>query len=177
MKAFFSCKPSSQFTAVGWFAKPASYSAWYKKSPERSPVNIRPVRFEPCAPGANPRINSSAWGSPKAGTGLPQYSQSRNARRFSRATFSRYATSRGHFRHSIISFSSIAKGFLRSVIAVRVYTDRPCAGEALNREKEKLFGAANQTIGFAPGNVVLKKRSVIAVFSHSHVNFPQPRHS
>ena len=29
----------------------------------------RPVRFEPCAPGASPRIRTRAPGSPKLGTG------------------------------------------------------------------------------------------------------------
>src|SRR5436309_3088963 len=40
---------------------------------------------------------------PKLGTGRPQYSQSRNRRTFSRATRSRYSTSRGQRRHSMIS--------------------------------------------------------------------------
>ena len=32
----------------------------------------RPVRFEPCAPGASPITSTRALGSPKPGTGLPQ---------------------------------------------------------------------------------------------------------
>src|SRR5262245_39274376 len=41
--------------------------------------------------------------SPKLGTGLPQYSQSRKRRTFSRATSSRYCTRRGQRRQSTIS--------------------------------------------------------------------------
>src|SRR5208282_1265997 len=63
--------------------------------PDASPVKGRPVRLEPWAPGARPMISTRASGSPKPGTGLPQYSQSRYAWRFSRATCSRYATRRG----------------------------------------------------------------------------------
>ena len=37
----------------------------------------RPVRFEPCAPGARPIIRTRAAGSPNPGTGFPQYSWSR----------------------------------------------------------------------------------------------------
>src|SRR5438132_963016 len=55
---------------------------------------MRPVRFAPCAAGASPTISTRALGSPNAGTGRPQYSQSRYAARFSRATRSRYSTSR-----------------------------------------------------------------------------------
>src|SRR5262249_48952631 len=65
------------------------------KFPDESPVNGRPVRFDPCAPGASARTMTCALGSPKPGTGFPQYSHSRYARRFSRAIFSRYSTSRG----------------------------------------------------------------------------------
>ena len=44
-------------------------------------MNIRPVRFPPCAAGARPTTASDASGGPNPGTGLPQYSQSWNARR------------------------------------------------------------------------------------------------
>ena len=40
------------------------------KFPEASPVNGRPVRLEPCAPGASPRMSTAALGSPKPGNGL-----------------------------------------------------------------------------------------------------------
>ena len=66
-------------------------------------MKIRPVRFPPCAAGASPTISTRAAGSPNPGTGRPQYASSRNAARFSRATSSRHATSRGHARHSTIS--------------------------------------------------------------------------
>src|SRR6185312_8176893 len=42
------------------------------------------------------------------GTGLPQYVQSMYARFFSRATFSRHATSRGQRRHAVTSRFSVA---------------------------------------------------------------------
>lgn len=43
-----------------------------------------------------------AFGSPKIGTALPQYSCEEYAARFSRATCSRHSTKRGHRRHSTI---------------------------------------------------------------------------
>ena len=46
-------------TDVGWFAKPASWSARKSQSPLRSPVNIRPVRLPPCAAGARPTTTST----------------------------------------------------------------------------------------------------------------------
>jgi hypothetical protein len=92
---------------VGWFASPALLSARKSQSPLRSPVNIRPVRFPPWAAGARPTTSMRAFGSPKPGSGFPQYAESRKAARFSRATLSRYATSRGHLRQPTISrFSS-----------------------------------------------------------------------
>jgi len=101
----FRVNPSSLFDEEGWLANPARCSAAYKKLPDESPVNMRPVRFEPCAPGASPTTNRRAWWSPNPGTGLPQYSQSRYALRRFRATSSRQATSRGHLRHWITSLS------------------------------------------------------------------------
>jgi hypothetical protein len=44
------------------------------------------VRFAPCAAGASPTTSNRASGSPKPGTGLPQYVQSANSRFLSRAT-------------------------------------------------------------------------------------------
>ena len=76
---------------VGWEAKPVSQSARKRKSPERSPVNIRPVRLPPWAAGARPTTRTSACGSPSGGTGRPIKISSRNARRFTRATFSQYS--------------------------------------------------------------------------------------
>ena len=69
---------------------------------------MRPVRLAPCAAGASPTTTTDACGSPKPGTGRPQYSSSRNAARFSAATCSRHATSRGQARQATISRSSRA---------------------------------------------------------------------
>ena len=55
-----------------------------RKSPERSPVNTRPVRFPLCAAGARPRRKIRAAGSPKPATGRPQYDSPAQAARFSR---------------------------------------------------------------------------------------------
>src|SRR5947209_9854697 len=50
----FSVRPSAASTAIGEFAKPARCIAAYRKSPDRSPVNTRPVRFAPLAAGPSP---------------------------------------------------------------------------------------------------------------------------
>jgi hypothetical protein len=107
----YSSSPSSAVTAVGCEASPMSYSAWYSTSPERSPVNIRPVRFPPCAAGASPTISIRASAGPKPGTGRPQYVQSANAARLVRATSSRQSTSRGQARQPEIRRSRSAKAF------------------------------------------------------------------
>src|SRR5215471_5663090 len=65
---------------------------------------MRPVRFPPCAAGARPMIKSLAPTGPKLGTGRPQYFQSRKRLTLSRATVSRYSTSRGHRQQLTISF-------------------------------------------------------------------------
>ena len=72
MYASVNISPSPRPREVGWLANPARCSAAYRKSPELSPVNMRPVRLAPCAPGARPTIRTRAAGSPKPGTGLPQ---------------------------------------------------------------------------------------------------------
>ena len=54
---------------IGWLAKPARCIAAIRKSPDRSPVNTRPVRLPPCAAGARPRTYTRAAGSPKPGVG------------------------------------------------------------------------------------------------------------
>ena len=54
---------------VGWLAYPARCSAAYSQSPERSPVNIRPVRLVPLAAGARPTMSTRASGSPNDGPG------------------------------------------------------------------------------------------------------------
>jgi len=65
--------PSSRQWLSACVANPVLCSTPYRKSPDLSPVNIRPVRFAPCAPGARPTINTRAAGSPNGGTGFPQY--------------------------------------------------------------------------------------------------------
>ena len=76
MRTPYSSSPSSTLTAVACDASPTSCSAAYSTSPERSPVNIRPVRFPPWAAGASPTISSRASAGPNPGTGRPQYVQS-----------------------------------------------------------------------------------------------------
>jgi len=94
--------PSSRETALGCEANPAACSTGYKKSPEPSPVNGRPVRFDPCAPGASPNASTRAPGSPNEGTGLPQYSHSAYARRFTFATSAQCARSLAQSSHATI---------------------------------------------------------------------------
>ena len=55
----------------GWLAKPARQRARYSHSPDRSPVNMRPVRLAPCAAGARPTTTTFAAGSPNPGTPDP----------------------------------------------------------------------------------------------------------
>jgi len=110
----FKVRPSLRDTAVGWSANPARYSAGYKNPPDASPVNGRPVLFEPCAPGARPTTRIRACGSPNPGTGLPQYSWSLYALRLTRATSSRQATRRSHLRHAMISLlREVSERFIR----------------------------------------------------------------
>ena len=106
-------RPSSRCTEVGWLARPARCMAAKSQSPERSPVNTRPVRLPPWAAGARPRTSTRAAGSPKPGTGRPQYSSPANDARFSRATCSRHATSRGQRRQATTSCSRRARSGAR----------------------------------------------------------------
>src|SRR5699024_7918547 len=87
------------------------------QSPDRSPVNTRPVRFAPCAAGARPTSSSCARGSPNPGAGRPQYGSSANARRRRWATSSRQATSRGHARQTLERASRASR--LRAELASR----------------------------------------------------------
>jgi hypothetical protein len=104
-----SLSPSSRALDVGWLAKPVRDRAANRKSPERSPVNMRPVRFAPCAAGARPSTSRRAEGSPNPGSGRPQYSSPAKQARRSRATSSRHATRRGHRLQSAISAPSSAR--------------------------------------------------------------------
>ena len=101
--------PSSRPTDSSCVASPARCIARYNQSPLRSPVNIRPVLFAPCAAGARPITQTAADGSPKPGTPLPQYSSSRNDARFSSATSSRHCTNRGQVRHAEISAHTLSR--------------------------------------------------------------------
>ena len=67
-----SSSPSPACTDSGWFANPVRYMEPNSQSPERSPVNTRPVRLPPWAAGASPSTYTLASGSPKPGTGRPQ---------------------------------------------------------------------------------------------------------
>ena len=82
-------RPSSRCLESGELANPNLYRAPNSQSALRSPVNIRPVRLPPWAAGASPTINKRACGSPKAGRGLPQYSQLLYMGRRFKATSSR----------------------------------------------------------------------------------------
>ena len=88
-------RPSSAATDVGCDAKPVRYSDANRKSPDRSPVKIRPVRLPPCAAGASPTTRTRAAGSPNPGSGRAQYRWPANRAGGSAAAASRHATSRG----------------------------------------------------------------------------------
>ena len=94
-------------------------------------MNIRPVRLAPCAAGARPTINRRACGSPKPGTGRPQYFSSLYAARFSRAIFSRHSTSLGHLRHRVTSASSSARTISFEVLSINGQV--PQSGHSLDR--------------------------------------------
>src|SRR5215469_15502680 len=74
---------------------------------------MRPVRLAPCAAGASPTIKTRAAGSPKEGTGLPQYVQSRKARRRAAAIREQCSRKRGHSSQRAIaawSWNNFLKG-------------------------------------------------------------------
>ena len=114
-----SMSPSSRRSEAGWLANPDSWSASYSHWPLRSPVNIRPVRLAPWAAGAKPMTTSAAEGSPKAGTGRPQYSSDRYLRTFSIATCSRQATSRGQRRQRVMALCSWSKFMVSPISPLR----------------------------------------------------------
>ena len=60
MKAPSQAQAVAARTEVGWFAKPVRCSEANSQSPERSPVNTRPVRLPPCAAGASPSTYTRA---------------------------------------------------------------------------------------------------------------------
>ena len=73
MYASVRVSPSSARREAGRSARPTSWSAAHRKSPEASPVKTRPVRLPPWAAGASPSSRIRASGSPKPGSGRPQY--------------------------------------------------------------------------------------------------------
>ena len=88
---------------VGWLAKPARCSAPNSQSPERSPVNTRPVRLPPCAAGARPTTTSPRLGVAEAGhRPRPVALAAVAPRRVGGAPASRQATSRGQRRQPVI---------------------------------------------------------------------------
>ena len=96
------------FISYIWLANPARCIARINHVPEPSPVNIRPVRFAPCAAGARPTTRTSARGSPKPGTGFPQYVHPANSGLPAAATRSQYRRSRGHAVHATTSRDTAA---------------------------------------------------------------------
>jgi hypothetical protein len=86
----FSFWPSSMDVLVAIFAIPILCSAPYSQSPDESPVKMRPVRFAPWAPGANPTISNFGLSDPKPGIGFPQYVWSSYDFRLTTATSSRH---------------------------------------------------------------------------------------
>ena len=71
-----------------------------RKSPDRSPVKIRPVRLPPWAAGARPTSRIRAPASPNPGSGRAQYRWPANRSGGFRAAASRHATSRGQRRQA-----------------------------------------------------------------------------
>ena len=69
---------------LGWFASPARCSAANSQSPERSPVNMRPVRLAPWAAGASPSTSIRARRVAEAGDRPPPVLLRWNAARLTR---------------------------------------------------------------------------------------------
>ena len=77
--------------AIGESASPARCIAANNTSPERSPVNTRPVRLPPLAAGASPTIKYSRTRGTHPDTGRPQYGWSANDFRLVTADSSRHS--------------------------------------------------------------------------------------
>ncbi len=117
-------RPSPRAADVARFASPTAWRASKRKSPERSPVNIRPVRLAPLAAGARPTIKIRAVESPKAGTGLAQYRCPAKRAGARRAADSRHATSRGH-RRQAVSLTSSREGPWGRPSTASAFSSRP----------------------------------------------------
>ena len=98
--------PSAESTLIGELTSPTRCREANNWSPERSPVNTRPVRLPPCAAGANPSTSIRGRPEPHPVTGRPQYGCSANALRLTTATSSRQATRRGQARQTLTAASS-----------------------------------------------------------------------
>ena len=111
-----SSSPSPRRSDVGWLANPARCIARYSQSPDRSPVNMRPVRLAPWAAGArpstiDPRPQVAEARAPPAPSTL--VAVRRPLRR--PPTSSRQATRRGQARQAATSRRQAAKGGCRHV--------------------------------------------------------------
>ena len=69
IRVSLSANPSAASTHSDWLASPARCSAANRKSPDRSPVNTRPVRLAPCAAGARPTTITRGRDAPQPGHG------------------------------------------------------------------------------------------------------------
>ena len=88
--------PSSREVALGCEAKPASWRTGNRKSPEPSPVKGRPVRLEPCAPGASPkRQHARVARRRRRERACPSTPNRRRRGWRTRATSAQYSRSRG----------------------------------------------------------------------------------
>src|SRR5439155_306221 len=115
-------------------ANPAACMAVIRKSPEPSPVNTRPVRFAPCAAGARPSTRTRAPGSPKPGNGRPQYSSSRCAAFFVRATPVMYVRSRAQIAQLVHDHAPhLAKPHHQAGLRENPRRESACAREDLQR--------------------------------------------
>ncbi len=125
------------------------------------------------APG--PRRTSHGSGSPKPGTGRAQYSWSANARRFTRPTSSRQATSRGQARQATISASRASSPRARSSPPPGARRGRRpsrrarpgraagCCGRRRGRpQAHRRRGPRRQREGRAPGHAVVAGRVPVA---------------
>ena len=69
IRQFLSCMLSSFDRPYLPQANPRHSRVGYRRSPAKSPVNGRPVRFAPLRPGASPTTSSSEFSEPKDFTG------------------------------------------------------------------------------------------------------------
>ena len=130
---------------------PARCSDANRKSPDRSPVKMRPVRLPPCAAGASPTTSDAGRGSPNPGTGRPSRARRRTGRpcraRPARATRPAVGTAgrRRPRRRSDRASVATAGQYGRRVkgrrdVLVRTRRSAAEAAEALGRNHEGVEG-------------------------------------